>query len=74
MKKFILFLLLSSLAMAQSVVSLDGSNDYLTTTETSGTKLSGDFTISGWVFPKGAGTQEVYSNETFEIQYQGCLL
>ena len=57
--------------MAQSVVSLDGSNDYLTTTETSGTKLSGDFTISGWVFPKGAGTQEVYSNETFEIQYQG---
>ena len=61
MKKFILFLLLSSLAMAQSVVSLDGSNDYLTTTETSGTKLSGDFTISGWVFPKGAGTQEAVS-------------
>ena len=72
MKRFILFnILISSLALGQSVVSLDGSNDYLTTTETSNTKLSGDFTISGWVFPKGAGVQEVYSNETFEIQYQG---
>ena len=60
-----------SIVFGQSVVSLDGSNDYLTTTETTGTKLEGDFTISGWVFPKGAGTQEVYSNETFEIQYQG---
>ena len=73
MKKILFFITIFgfSTLLSQSVVSLDGSNDYLTTTETTGTKLEGDFTISGWVFPKGDATQQVFHNELFEIQYQG---
>ena len=73
MKKILFFITIFgfSTLLSQSVVSLDGSNDYLTTTETTGTKLEGDFTISGWVFLKGDATQQVFHNELFEIQYQG---
>ena len=72
MKKFFFITIFGfSTLLSQSAVSLDGSNDYLTTTETTGTKLEGDFTISGWVFPKGDATQQVFHNELFEIQYQG---
>ena len=72
MKKLLLIqTFIFSIALGQSVVSLDGSNDYLTTTDTTGTKLEGDFTISGWVFPKGDATQQVFQNELFEIEYQG---
>jgi len=53
MKKFFFITIFGfSTLLSQSVVSLDGSNDYLTTTETTGTKLEGDFTISGCVDPK----------------------
>ncbi len=71
MKKLLFSVLLFSVGLAQSVVSFDGSNDYLSTDDTTGTALHSNFTISGWVFPKADGTQQVFKNGTFEIQYQG---
>ena len=70
-KKLLLSILLISVGLGQSVVSFDGSNDYLSTEDTTGTALYSDFTVSGWVFPKSDGTQQVMKNGTFEIQYQG---
>ncbi|MBT5224321.1 MAG: hypothetical protein HOM19_02690, partial [Candidatus Marinimicrobia bacterium] len=70
-KKILFSSFFLSFLIGQSVTSFDGSDDYLSTSDTTGTALKGDFTVSGWVFPKAAGTQQIFRNGTFEIQYQG---
>ncbi|MBT4271653.1 MAG: hypothetical protein HOD91_09680, partial [Candidatus Marinimicrobia bacterium] len=53
-KKILFSSFFLSFLIGQSVTSFDGSDDYLSTSDTTGTALKGDFTVSGWVFPKAA--------------------
>ena len=75
MKKYIFFLLLSSLVVGQSyVLNFDGTDDYLSVSaaDNASTKLDGQFTVSAWVFIEGADKQQIFYNDGGELEWLGA--
>ena len=75
MKKYIFFLLLSSLVVGQSyVLNFDGTDDYLSVSaaDNASTKLDGQFTVSAWVFIEGADKQQIFYNDGVALEWMGA--
>ncbi len=72
-KKLIAFALLFMGAVsAQSYVAkFDGENDYLYTTDTTGTAIKGEFSLSLWMFSKSTNNQSLFDNGNLELEYNG---
>ena len=73
-KLTILFVLAFSIGFSQSyVVNLDGSNDYMSVSasDNATTKLTGQFSISTWVFVEGSSRQQIIYNDGFELEWMG---
>ena len=73
-KLTILFVLAFSIGFSQSyVVNMDGSNDYMSVSasDNATTKLTGQFSVSTWVFVEGSSRQQIIYNDGFELEWMG---
>ncbi len=56
---------------------MDGSNDYMSVSasDNATTKLTGQFSVSTWVFVEGTSRQQIIYNDGFELEWKNvfCL-
>ena len=52
---------------------MDGSNDYMSVSasDNATTKLTGQFSVSTWVFVEGSSRQQIIYNDGFELEWMG---